>query len=138
MTCRLPQTPRTPTGAASHYFDDIWAPTGKPKKPHHLRRSSTSRSIGFRSDYAASHNEDEDDSTPLNRSNSIGYLDADDLKQKAEMDDKVARYVSDQLERVKSGESADIDHGEFETSLDGASDEPTNGRRRGDGDYFSR
>ena len=54
------------------------------------------------------------------------------------MDDKVAHYVSDQLERVKSGESADIDHGEFETSLDGAFDKSTNGRRHGNGDYFSQ
>jgi hypothetical protein len=140
MTCRLPQTPRTPTAAAAHYFDDIWAPTGKPKKPHHLRRSSTSRSIGFRSDYAASAEEEEDEPSQLNRSNSIGYLDSEELKRKAEIDDKVAHYVSDQLERVKSGESGELDHDEFETSLDGAFDKPKskNGRRNGDGDYFSQ
>jgi hypothetical protein len=137
MTCRLPQTPRTPTAAAAHYFDDIWASTGKPKKPHHLRRSSTSRSIGFRSDWETSTN-GEEDPLRLNRTNSIGYLDSEALRRKAEMDDKVALYVNDQLERVKSGESADIDHGEFETSLDGAFDKLRNGHRNSDTDYFSQ
>jgi hypothetical protein len=138
MTCRLPQTPRTPTAAAAHYFDDIWAPTGKPKKPHHLRRSSTSRSIGFRSDWETSTNNDEDEPEPINRTSSIGYLDSEELRRKAEIDDKVADYVSDQLERVKSGESAEVDHSEFETSLDGAFEKPKSRRQNGDGDYFSQ
>lgn len=136
MTCRLPQTPRTPTTAAAHYFDDIWNSTGKPKKPHHFRRSSTSRSIGFRSDWETSTNGDED-ATPLNRSNSIGFLDEEELKRKAEIDQHVAHYVSDQLARVKSGGSDDLDCGEFETSLDGAFDRP-NGERNGNRDYFNQ
>ncbi|KAL9613951.1 MAG: hypothetical protein Q9167_001565 [Letrouitia subvulpina] len=45
--CRLPQTPRTPTAAAAHYFDDTFPhwDHGGDKEPR-LRRSSTSRSIG--------------------------------------------------------------------------------------------
>lgn len=137
MTCRLPQTPRTPTTAAAFYFDEIWSSAGKPKKPHHFRRSSTSRSIGFRSDWETSTNGDEE-AAPLNRTNSIGYLDAEALRHKAEMDKHVASYVSDQLARVKSGDSADIDCGELETSLDGAFDQRTNGQQNGNGDYFTQ
>lgn len=142
MTCRLPQTPRTPTTAAAHYFDDIFTHTGKPKKPHHLRRSSTTRSIGYRSDLAPSTNGDDDEvDDPIKRSNSIGVLDEEALKQKAAMDQHVAHYVSDQLERVRSGDSGDVDGGEFETSLDGALDgRPTNGKRNGGGrgSYFDK
>jgi hypothetical protein len=65
INCRLPQTPRTPSTAAAHYFDDTFSrgnlrrkssvpttpntpntPSGRP------RRSSTSRSIGNRSIYS--------------------------------------------------------------------------------------
>jgi hypothetical protein len=61
INCRLPQTPRTPSMAAMHYFDDIIG-RGKRRKSsggdhskggstpggpwHQMRRSSTSRSIG--------------------------------------------------------------------------------------------
>ena len=139
MTCRLPQTPRTPTAAAAHYFDDIWNTQGKPKKPHHLRRSSTSRSIGFRSDWETSTNgEEEPEKATLNRTNSVGYLNADALKQKQEMDEHVANYVSDQLSRIKSGDSNELDGGEFEATLDGASDKKSNGHRNGGDGYFSQ
>lgn len=140
MTCRLPQTPRTPTAAAAHYFDDIWSTEGKPKKPHHLRRSSTSRSIGFRSDWEGSANGDdvEPERSNLNRTNSIGYLDADALQKKQEMDQHVASYVSDQLSRIKSGDSNEFDSGELEASLDGALEMKPNGRKKGRENYFSR
>jgi hypothetical protein len=140
MTCRLPQTPRTPTAAAAHYFDDIWSTTGKPKKPHHLRRSSTSRSIGFRSDWEGSATGDdaEGDKSSLNRTNSIGYLDADALRRKQEMDQHVAHYVSDQLSRIQSGDSNEFDSGELEASLDGALEMKPNGRKKGREGYFSK
>lgn len=141
MTCRLPQTPRTPTAAAAHYFDDIWSSQGKPKKPSNLRRSST-RSIGFRSDWETSTNNDDDEATtPIKRTNSIGYLNAEALQRKLEMDEHVANYVSDQLRRVKTGAVSDVDVGEFETTLDGASDEKANGKQNGGSEkdgYFSR
>lgn len=139
MTCRLPQTPRTPTTAAAHYFDDVFSSTGKPKKPS-LRRSSTARSIGYRSDWGESTNGDDDVAT-LNRSNSIGFLDEEALKEKAKTDDHVANYVRDQLERIRSNESADIDSGEFETSLDGTVNgkSKTNGHEKnGGGGYFGK
>lgn len=138
MTCRLPQTPRTPTTAASHYFDDIFNHQGKPRKPHHLRRSSTTRSIGARSDWETSTNGDDEASTPINRTNSVGYLNADDIAAKEEVDQRVAHYVSGQLEKIRSNDSAELDAGEFETSLDGTLDNKPNGRRnrKGGGDYF--
>jgi hypothetical protein len=140
MTCRLPQTPRTPTTAAAHYFDDIFTHTGKPKKPHHLRRSSTTRSIGHRSDWETSTNGEEEGLTPINRSNLIGFLDEDALKKKAKTDQHVASYVRDQLERIRSNESPEVDHGEFETSLDGTVEKKskTNGHKNGGGGYFDK
>lgn len=135
MTCRLPQTPRTPTSAAAHYFDDIFTEIGRPKKPHHLRRSSTARSIGHRSDWGAT--TEEDDVTPLNRVNSIGYLNEDAIRRKSEMDQHVAHYVSDQLQRLKTHEDDyGVDGGELETSLDGAADGKSNGHERGKNGYF--
>ncbi|KAJ9649384.1 hypothetical protein H2199_000159 [Coniosporium tulheliwenetii] len=129
--CHLPSptNPRTPSSAASHYFDDVFT-RGKPRKPAHLRRSSTSRSIGVRSDWNDSTNgdangsaiEDEDaepSKSKYKRTNSIGYLDADALKRKAEEDQQVAHYVSDQLERMKSNDSAMSNMDELEAQLDG-------------------
>ena len=65
INCRLPQTPRTPSTAAAHYFDDVlgrgtkdktrkksYVGTPGPDGPR-MRRSSTSRSIGARSDWGA-------------------------------------------------------------------------------------
>jgi hypothetical protein len=143
MTCRLPQTPRTPTGAAAHYFDDVFTTTGKPKKPHHLRRSSTSRSIGFRSDWGESTNGDDDEtvSSPANRRGSVGHLDQDAIEQKNAMQERLNHYVSGQLERVKTG-LADVETDEFETTMDGASDRKSNGRshrqRHDRNDYFEQ
>ncbi|KAF1808757.1 hypothetical protein P152DRAFT_208283 [Eremomyces bilateralis CBS 781.70] len=62
INCRLPQTPRTPSTAAQHYFDDVFTrslrysaanPPTTPggTKPSHIRRSSSSRSIGARTDW---------------------------------------------------------------------------------------
>lgn len=124
MTCRLPQTPRTPTAAAAHYFDDILSSGPRPKKPSNLRRSSTTRSIGFRSDYETSiDGDDEDPASPARRKNSIGYLDEDAIKKRKEIEEKFSHYVSGQLERVKTG-MADYEPDEFETSVDGVDERP--------------
>jgi hypothetical protein len=137
MTCRLPQTPRTPTGAAAHYFDDVFTTTSKPKKPHHLRRSSTSRSIGFRSDWGESTNGDDNEavSSPANRRGSVGYLDHEAIEQKNAMQERLNHYVSGQLERVKTG-LADVETDEFETTLDGSSERKPDGHARKD--YFEQ
>jgi hypothetical protein len=138
MTCRLPQTPRTPTTAAAHYFDEIFTGTGRPKKPHHLRRSSTARSIGHRSDWGASTTGDED-TTPLARVNSIGYLNQEDIRRKSEIDQHVAHYVSDQIQRLKTNQdNSSVDEKELETSLDGAADDKANGHQNGKDGYFDQ
>lgn len=121
MTCRLPQTPRTPTAAAAHYFDDVLSTGPRPKKPSQLRRSSTARSIGFRSDFVTS--DDEDATSSGRRKNSVGYLDEDAIKAKRETEERFNHYVSSQLERVKTG-MQDYEPDEFETSLDGTSEKP--------------
>lgn len=137
VSYRLPQTPRTPTTAAAHYFDDIFTTNGRPKKPQHLRRSSTTRSIGFRSDWDTSTNGDPDEaSSPINRINSVGYLDEESLKRKVEVDKHVAHYINDQLERMKSNDSASVNYDEFEAQLDGLDDREVNGKDNGPGGYF--
>ena len=137
VSCRLPQSPRTPTTAAAHYFDDIFTTNGRPKKTQHLRRSSTTRSIGFRSDWDTSTHGDPDEAfSPINRTNSVGYLDEESLKQKAEVDKHVAHYINDQLERMKSNDSASVNHDEFEAQLDGLDDREINGKDNGPGGYF--
>lgn len=123
MTCRLPQTPRTPTAAAAHYFDDVLSTGPRPKKPSQLRRSSTTRSIGFRSDYGGDDDDEDGPTSPVRRKNSVGYLDEDAVKAKQEIQDRFNHYVSGQLERVKTGRQ-DYEPDEFETSVDGADERP--------------
>ena len=49
ITCRMPQTPRTPTAAAAHFSDSYFDETfSRSTEPRFHRRSSTSRSIGNR------------------------------------------------------------------------------------------
>lgn len=90
----------------SHYFDDIFArgtdrrgsmtpgPGGKPR----MRRSSTARSIGARSDFDETNGDD-------SLSNSATLDDPEKLRQrmreKSEADAHMHRYISDQLERFK-------------------------------------
>ncbi|KAI9799279.1 MAG: hypothetical protein M1833_004157 [Piccolia ochrophora] len=122
INCRLPQTPRTPSTAASHYFDEHLSrypshpsPAKQATRP---RRSSTAaRSISARSDYDAQ---------------SIGTAPIDDDEdaehERREADGRVAGYVRDQLQRMRSrsvgeesGEGADdvfFAEDEFEAQLD--------------------
>jgi hypothetical protein len=134
MTCRLPQTPRTPTTAAAHYFDDVLSTTSKPRKPSYLRRSSTTRSIGHRSDWETSTNGDDDDDarSPVRRKNSVGYMDEDAIKAKQAIQERLNHYVSGQLERVKTGMN-EYEPDEFEASLDGTSEKPSGSSKRSNG-----
>lgn len=131
IRCRLPQTPKTPSTTAAHYFDDVFTKY-KIRKPS-FRRSSTSRSIGGRSDWvdvenpegkddkAVADEEDERSARPFKRVNSVGYFDEEALEKKRQIDEQVATYVSGQLEKMKSGESAGDGVGdELEAQLDGA------------------
>jgi len=100
----------------------MWSKTKK-GGPRPLRRSSTHRNIGFgaassNGDYA---NGEHDEEFDLRRANSVGWLSEEDLKKKAEVDSRVAHYVSDQLERMRSNDSANTTaiEDEIEAQLDG-------------------
>jgi hypothetical protein len=130
VTCRLPQTPRSPHAAASHYFDDIWSKKAK-GGPRPLRRSSTTRNIGNsgRTSIIADDTDDEDfdaDEAALNmrRVSSIGYLNEEDIAKKKEMDEHVANYVSDQLQRMRSNDSTSAVNAEDEMTaqMDGTNE----------------
>lgn len=104
ISCRLPQTPRTPSVGMAHYFDDVFhrnAGINKDKfqKPL-LRRSSTSRSIGARSDFE---NDDDEDIMSARRS-SFGKMDADRENMRREADAHMHQYITEQLQRVKSND----------------------------------
>ena len=128
LSCRLPQTPRTPSTGMNHYFDDIFSRhVGQPKinkSPYNqIRRSSTARSIGVRSDFDASLNGDvdadgEDDARSIG--NSVETENPEKERERREADAHTAHYVSEQLLRVRSNQSADFETGdEFEAQLDG-------------------
>ena len=115
INCRLPQTPRTPTAAAAHYFDDVFSkPSGTQPK---IRRSSTTRSIGNRSSLNVSASGDlpgEDDDEVHG---SVQNEQQEKERRKSEANEHVAKYVTDQLERIQSNESV-FDEDEFEAQLE--------------------
>ncbi|EPS28289.1 putative alpha-glucosidase [Penicillium oxalicum 114-2] len=127
LNCRLPQTPRSPFDAASHYFDDMFTRTGRRRTPDRpfIRRSSTTRSIGNRSDFnstitgdatpAPSTGFDEDgNSRPISRQGS-----AVGLSQNGHDDEHLHNYVASQLQRVRSSASiAEHYEDELETHAD--------------------
>ena len=103
----------------SHYFDDIFQRSvklGTPRSPsvRHLRRSSTARSIGARSDFDSSLNGYEDDA---GSANSVVLDDPEREHEKTEADSHLHRYISDQLERYKDENlsGAYVQEDEFET-----------------------
>ena len=108
----------------SHYFDDIFTrhisqPRRGSASPHpKMRRSSTSRSLGARSDFDHSINGDDDDKISIG--NSVETETAERERERREADVHTANYVSEQLSRVRSHQSADFETGdEFEAQLDG-------------------
>lgn len=127
VNLRLPHTPRSfPAAAAAHYFDDVFSKrkpssSSTPTMRANLRRSSTTRSIGNRSSVPSVNGDQDtsatDDAIPDERTNG----DEANTRAQLEHDEHVQRYVTDQLERVRSGGSAHSVHDEFEASLDGAS-----------------
>jgi len=134
VTCRLPQTPRTPTAAASHYFDDTFSRQARvvnERKPAMLRRSSTHRSIGRRSDWdsaAPSENGDGDETQPPSAT-TVEYephrrwtIFEDDEQRKKEretVDEHVQNYVQDQLKRLMIPDGPAAGEEELETHVNG-------------------
>ena len=133
ITCRLPQTPRSPATAASHYFDDILAKrksidVGTPKSPKLRRRSSVRSTIsngdkdenefGEHSELIANGHKTPGTDAHA-RGTSIGYLDEAALDRMKDADNHLANHVSQQLTRLKSDDSIHHVHDEFEAQLDG-------------------
>lgn len=130
VSCRLPQTPRTPSAAMAHYFDDMFhrnVDVGVPQSPkmHRIRRSSTARSIGARSDFGF----DDDDA----RSDGLSVSDGGGIilthgaaLEKTEADAHMHAYVADQLNRYKDDMSTDrFAHAdEFEAGANGNGHSP--------------
>lgn len=127
INCRLPQTPRSPFVAASHYFDDIFSRSGRPsysRRPsvrRSSRRSSIARSIGNRSDYNSTI---AGDSTPAAAST---VLDDEEVSRTpsrrnstvdAENEEHISHYVESQLQRVRSSASIATYEDELETRAD--------------------
>jgi len=85
-----------------------------------MRRSSTNRSIGVRSDFDASINGDDDDDARTT-GNSVGPDNWERERERKEADELTAQYVSEQLSRVRSHQSVDDNSNadEFEAQLDG-------------------
>ena len=136
MNCRLPQTPRTPSSAAAHYFDDVFTRQRRAslggRRPTGIKRSLTrTRSIGNRSDWSEKTNGDADadeeeiepNGTPA-RSWTI-YKEDDPhagIPAHEDPDDPINKYVQDQLLRIKSNESQEFAE-EIAAQTDGAADE---------------
>ncbi|KAF2965421.1 hypothetical protein GQX73_g8150 [Xylaria multiplex] len=118
MSCRLPQTPRTPSVGMSHYFDDtlhryIHLNKSKEDRPR-MRRSSTARSIGVRSDFGASANGEELETR------SVLPDDHERQAQRKEADAHLHHYISEQLQRVIDDDDdahGGMDREEYEAHL---------------------
>ncbi|CAG8982339.1 hypothetical protein HYALB_00005341, partial [Hymenoscyphus albidus] len=115
ISCRLPQTPRTPSTGMNHYFDDVFTrhinhpkDGGRPRP----RRSSTARSMGARSDFDTSVDGDD--------VRSVVTETEEHRKERLAADEHTAHYVSEQLSRVRSNQSVEfVGEDEFEAQLDG-------------------
>lgn len=132
VNCRLPQTPRSPSSAAAHYFDDTFLRQRRAslggRRPTGLQRSKTrQRSIGNRSDYSEKTNGDIEDDNVDVQSNGTGrswtIFKDDDPKAGVpaheDPDDPINRYVADQLKRIQSNESQEYAE-ELAAQTDGA------------------
>jgi hypothetical protein len=125
LNCRLPQTPRSPAAAASHYFDDTFT---------RQRSMTRTRSIGARSDWdtagartpgapsTAGGDDDGDEGDDEAPASEIYKEDPNEAKGKGESsDDHITKYVQEQLQRLKTNESAEMSD-EIAASGDAAAD----------------
>lgn len=79
-----------------------------------VRRSSTSRSIGNH----ASANEDDDEDDDAHTANGSAYTNGDEnQRRKSEANEHIAKYVTDQLERIQTSGSV-FDEDEYEAQLE--------------------
>lgn len=136
LNCRLPQTPRSPFAAASHYFDDIFSRSGRPQSSRRpsVRRSSTNRSIGNRSDFNSTIAgdatpsavlDDEYVSSPISRRGSTAA--ASQNGEDEEEEEHVHNFVASELQRVRSSASIAAYEDELETKAEGQNGNRQNG-----------
>lgn len=90
----------------SHYFDDMLSRSinlGSPKqtKPR-MRRSSTARSIGARSDFDVDLDDEDEDARSVADEPVSSEQKAEREAELKEANNHMHQYISDQLERVKS------------------------------------
>ncbi|OOF99574.1 hypothetical protein ASPCADRAFT_138177 [Aspergillus carbonarius ITEM 5010] len=125
INCRIPHTPRTPFAAASHYFDDSFSRNvrsrGGSRRPS-MRRSSTSRSIGNRSDFESTFTGRDTPFTGRDTPGPESALDENERLDESglgdEDDDHLFQYVGRELERVRSQVSMGAYEDEFEAQAD--------------------
>lgn len=134
INCRLPQTPRTPSTAAAHYFDDILSRSATrrntgastPGPRAKVRRSSTSRSLGNHSGINGAYvpeSEEGENSGYFGRSaaesNPFGEEERlERQRRKSQADLHTEDYIKEQLYRVQTGEGPAVYEDEFEAQLD--------------------
>jgi hypothetical protein len=135
LNCRLPQTPRSPAAAASHYFDDTFTRQRRQSmsgtRRNSLARSMTrTRSIGARSDWdttgartpgAPSTAGGDDDGDEGDDEAPAGEIYKEDPNEAKGTDDHITKYVQEQLQRLKTNESAEMSE-EIAASGDAAAD----------------
>lgn len=94
----------------AHYFDDMFSRQILPRSPSmpRIRRSSTARSIGARTDWdTAEANGYDDDGYHSTGAASVDLPEnPEQQRQKAEADEHMRNYITEQLERVKSEQVA--------------------------------
>lgn len=134
INCRLPQTPRTPSTAAAHYFDDVLTKamtrrnTGvsTPGPRARVRRSSTSRSLGNHSVANGAYVRGNDDGEgsgyfPASAVESDPFGEEERLerqRRKSQADSITEDYIKEQLFRVQTGDGPAVYEDEFEAQLD--------------------
>ncbi|KAL8397615.1 hypothetical protein RB594_004358 [Gaeumannomyces avenae] len=120
LKCRLPQTPRTPSVGMAHYFDDIMdRGHQRPRTPStpKMRRYSTARSIGSRSDFDTNGMTSEA-STRRPSMSGLGVQMAADpalLRERAEADEAMHQYINHKLNKVKQDRDLEEPGDELET-----------------------
>lgn len=106
ITYRLPMTPKTPSTAAAHYFDDTF---GKMKKSHH-QRQGTGRSIGNRSD---NYDDDLDD-----EQKSVKTNDGKMLPDHTDADHALIGHIGNRLENLQTKGFAEAEVDEYNVEGD--------------------
>lgn len=104
----------------AHYFDDMLQRTIGTGTPHtsrmpRVRRSSTARSIGARSDFDVSLNGDDDDDDDGRSVSDSMYPQGDRSAEREEADSHLQRYITEKLNSYRNENEHENSHDEYET-----------------------